>query len=157
MSRLIKFIWIITTLLFLGILLWVYAYLPENVNIGTDAEGAGNGFIGRESFFYTALVIFAFFNGVLFTLKKWIEMKAGERIYTSHDEPGSLQHDLADWLLGFAASINFFLILGMIYLSVFNNPEGIDFRFYGPIVYAGPIVIGILLLFLPFIFLKKRS
>lgn len=154
MSRLIKFTWFLTTLLFLGILLWSYAYLPANVGVGADAGGYPNEFLEKEAFFYLALCVFIFFNVILFSSKKLIDNSISKRGYSPQR---SLQHDLSDWLLAFAASINIFLVLGLVYLDVFNNSDGVNLNIYGPVVFAGPVLVGILLVVLGVILLKKRA
>lgn len=157
MNRLIKFTWFLTTLLFLGVLLWEYAYLPQNVGILADPEGAPVEFISRENLFYVVLAIFSFSNAVIFALRKLIlvSMQPNEK----REVPGKagLKYDLSDWLLAFAASLNIFLIFGIIYLGFYNNSSGINLSAYGPLVYGGPIIMGILFLVLIYILLKKRD
>lgn len=157
MNRLIKFTWFLTTLLFLGVLLWEYAYLPQNVGIQADAEGAPIEFISREIFFYVVLAIFSFSNAVIFALRKLILVSLQRN--GNREVPGKagLKNDLSDWLLGFAASLNMFLIFGIVFLGFYNNSSGIYLPAYGPLVYGGPIIMGILIVVLIYILLKKRD
>lgn len=157
MRRLIKFTWILTTLSFLGVLLWEYSYLPLNVGVLAGSKGEITTFISREKFFYIVLAIFAFSNGVLYSLRRLIILNitaSGKSLPAAKE---SLQNDLADWMLGFAASLNVFFIFALIYLGFFNNSSGVNLAHYGPFVYGGPVLIGILLGILIYLLLKKRT
>lgn len=157
MQRLIKFTWFITALLFLGVLLWEYSYLPLNVGVLPGEDGETSGFISRENFFYIALAIFSFTNALLFGLRKLILRNMEQTGKRESAGRAGLKQDLSDWMLGFAASLNLFFMLGLIYLGVYNNSDGINLGHYGPVVYGGPVLVIILLGILMYILLKKRS
>ncbi len=158
MSRLVKFGWYFSIFLFLGVLLWVYAYLPNNVGIHADSRGAADEFLSKESLFYMLLGLFLLINVAFYALYKLIHLQYLKTL-NPHDleSKRSKKQDLADWLLGFAGVLNIFLILTMAYLGIFNNQEGVTISHYAPVVYAGPVLIGIMLLLLIFIFVKKRA
>lgn len=157
MQRLIKFTWFITTLLFLGVLLWEYSYLPITVGVLPGEDGQTAVFISRENFFYIALAVFSFTNALLFGLRKLILQNMEQKRIKESAGRTALKQDLSDWMLGFAASLNLFFMLGLIYLGVYNNSDGINLAHYGPVVYGGPVLVVILLGILFYILLKKRS
>lgn len=157
MNRLVKFGWFLTGLLFLVVLLWVYAYMPKMVSIETGTGGVSSYLISRENIFYLSLAIFAFVNAILFSFRKLIVLNQNGR--GSVETPGKsrVKEDLAVWALGFAAALNIFFVFGILYMGFFSNPEGRNFAHYAPVVYAGPVLIGILLIILVYILLKKRD
>lgn len=158
MRRMIKFIWLVTIFLFLVVLLWVYAYLPSQVGVMADPGGEADTFISKNMFFYLSIGIFLLVNGVLFSLHKML-MPASLHAYRRDpvlSPKESLRADLASWMFGFAAVLNIFFILGTYFLSVFNNPEGLELSYYGLLVFAGPVLIVGMLLVLVYLFFKKR-
>lgn len=158
MGRLIKFSWVISSLMFLMVLLWVYAYMPDTVGIDNNITGPESERMSRETFFYLSLAIFAFANAALFALRKSLLLNTRSRqVAVSPSRKEGLFLDLGNWSLSFAAGLNFFFILSILYLGFFNNPEGRDFAHYAPVVYGGPVIIGILFIALIYILLKKRS
>jgi hypothetical protein len=157
MSRIIKFIWFLSVVVFLAMLLWVYAYLPNRVGIMADHEGIADTFVSKGNFFYLALGIFLLVNGALFVMRRLLA--PGD--FSTPKAPAlaarvGMRADLADWMLGFATALNLFFILTMSYLSVFNNPDGGNINFYGVLVITGPLLIALMLLVLVYLFLKKR-
>ena len=157
-SRLVKFGWFISIFVFFLALLYVYAYLPSSVSIYADARGMADMHIDREYFFYLLLGFFGLANIAFYSLSKLIHLQYLPNVNLNDQlRKRTLKEDLADWLLGLAAALNIFLVLGMIFLGVFNNSEGITFSHYGLVVYAGPVLIGLMLLLLIFIFFKKRD
>lgn len=158
MSRLVKATWYFSIFLFLVVLLWVYAYLPKEVGVLADEQGEAALFIGRENFFYLLLALSIFTNVVLYAFHKLLLSHHERRFDTKKPLPARIarREDIASWALGFASALNVFYVFGMIFLSVFNNPEGINLANYGPVVFAGPVLIGFLLLILIYIFFKKR-
>jgi hypothetical protein len=157
MRRIIKFIWLLSVVVFLAMLLWVYAYLPNRVGVMADYEGIADTFVSKGNFFYLALGLFLLVNGALFVMRRLLV--PGD--FSTPKTPASvaragLRADLADWMLGFAAALNFFFILAMSYLSVFNNPESGNVNFYGVLVGAGPVLVALMLLVLVYLFFKKR-
>lgn len=158
MSRMIKFIWLVSIFLFLVILLWVYAYLPAQVGVMANPGGAADTFISKNIFFYLSIGMFLLVNGVLFVMHKML-MPASLHAYRRNpvlSPKEALRADLASWMFGFAAALNIFFILGIYFLSVFNNPEGLELAYYGVLVFAGPVLIIGMLLVLVYLFFKKR-
>ena len=157
MIRFIKLGWYVSIALFLMVLLWVYSYLPANVGIHADSSGAADQFIQKTSLFYMLLGLFLLTNVVIYVLYKLITVQYLRPGSMEQLPARALKQDLAYWLLGFSATLNLFYIFGMVYLSVFNNPEGIKLGYYAPVVFAGPVLIGTMLVVLIYIFLKKRK
>ena len=156
MIRFIKFGWYLSIAIFMIVLLWVYAYLPANVGYHANSYGLPDQFIPRENFFYFLLGLFIFTNVVIYLLYKLIQLQYLRTPATENIAGRAVKEDVAAWLLGFSATLNIFYILSMVYLSLFNNQEGIKLAYYGPVVFAGPLLIGIMLVVLLYIFFKKR-
>lgn len=154
MSRMIKFLWLLSVLLFTVTLFWVYAYLPVRIGVMAGSEGITDTFVTKGVFFYGSLLFFLLVNGLLFIMRR---MLASEKQPLTGTYPAGLRSDLADWMLGFAACVNLFFILAMFYLTAFNSPEGMNQGFYGPLVYTGPVLIVLSLFVLVYLFFKKRN
>lgn len=159
MSRLVKFLWFFSMLIFLIALLYVYAYMPGMVGIHAGPQGDADQFINRSTFFYVSIGIFLIANIAFYVLKKLLEEMWLRSSSSALVSPARMKRraDVADWLLGFAAALNFFFVLILIYLAMFNNSEDMSQGIYAPLVYGGPIMMGILFIILIFIFTKKRA
>lgn len=159
MSRLVKYFWFLSMFIFLVALLYVYAYLPGMVGIQADPQGYVNEFVSRSTFFYVSVGIFLVANISLYVLKRMLETiwERGSSAGGTISARQSMRKDVADWLLGFAAAINIFFVLILVYLAIFNNSEDMNQGMYAPLVYGGPVLMAILFLILIYIFAKKRS
>ncbi len=151
-SRIVKFIWLVSVVVFLAMLLWIYAYLPNRVGVMADYEGVADTFLSKGNFFYLAIGLFLLVNGSLFIMRRLLAPDT----YAPRNAKTGLRADLADWMLGFAASLNVFFILSMTYLSIFNNQDGGDSSLFGSLVMVGPVLIALMLLVLVYLFFKKR-
>lgn len=159
MSRLVKFFWFLSIIIFLITLLFVYAYLPARVGINTGPGGLPDEFIDRSTFFYGSIGLFLLANVPIYILRKLLEKTWMEDRREELMSPARMKfrQNIIDWLLAFATALNVFFVLGMIYLGVFNSAEDLDIGLYAPLVYAGPLLIGILFLVLIYIFVKKKT
>lgn len=150
-KRLVNAFWGITILLFLGILMYAYANMPDKVGINEGPGGLPDAFIERDTFFYLSLLIFLLTNGIFFGLRNMLAGKrrsiAAERLY--------IAERLQAWLIAFAASLNLLFVFFIIYLGVFNNPDYLRLDDYVILVYLGPIIVLTALAFLPFVFFRK--
>lgn len=158
MNRLVKFFWYISIIVFLITLLFVYAYLPGRVGVHADPAGIPDYYIDKATFFYTSIALFLLANIPLFILRRLLQKHWAESHVATQKSVGrlSLQKDLSNWLLSLATALNIFFIIGVVYLGIFNNAEGLDMWKFAPVVYAGPLLIGILFIVLLYIFFKKR-
>lgn len=150
-KRLANAFWGITILLFLGILLYAYANMPDRVGVNEGPGGLPDTFIGRDTFFYLSLLIFLLTNGIFFGLRN---MLAGKRRSIAPNRL-HIAERLKAWLIAFAGSLNLLYVFFIIYLGVFNNPEYLRLDDYVILVYLGPLIVLAALAFLPFVFFAK--
>jgi hypothetical protein len=118
--KIFKALWFLSMLAVLANLLYVYASLPETVLI-QDA-GASSISVGKEGFFYTFTLIIAFINGMVYLIsgvyKKDLDFRA--------------------WFHGLITTLNFFFIVSLSFIALFNSGERyaygeIDFIIFGSI------------------------
>lgn len=157
MSRLIKYLWFLTVLALLASLLWIYASLPNEVGVLANEFGEADEFLEKNQFFYVFFGFFALINIILFGLHNMIINHTDRFSHQINPSRRSLQLSLSQWMLAFASSLNIFFILALIYLAAFNSAEVSNLQAFQVLVYVGPVLVGLVLLSLVFIFLKKRA
>lgn len=146
-NRLSNFFWIISCLLFLVALSYIYAFLPPTVSVFTDKEGIPEFFLSSSQFFFIAMSIFIFTNLLLYVLK---ELIINERANVLNFFKNGLIVPFASWLISFAMVLNIFFIASMAFISIYNNATNLNIKDYTLLVYIGPVLIGAWLLGLLF-------
>lgn len=118
-NRIIKFLWVLSLLFFLGILLYGYYLLPDVVCIRFDANGSPLDYIERKKVFYGFASVFATFNILLISLEKFmlllpnrIKPVPNKSYWLSSDETKlGLNYVLSDWFYTFSVAINLCILL----------------------------------------------
>jgi len=123
--KLFKAIWFLSMLAVLANLLYVYASLPEQVSL--IEEGVETYAIGREQLFYSAMVIIAMANVIVYLFSKSI----------APDE------NFRTWLHGLVITLNIFFIIGLSFISLYNSAEKFDFSRIGFIIYSSVVLVVI--------------
>lgn len=121
--KLFRAVWFLSVLVVLANLLFVYASLPEVVVIQSGDEVS----IGREWFFYVALVIIVGVNTLVY-LFRWLF-------------PG--RDDVRTWFHGLVITVNVFFIVALQALAVYNSNEVFDHSLAG-IYLTGSLVLILL-------------
>src|SRR5690349_17446838 len=103
--KLFKAVWFFSLLAVLGSFLYVYASLPENVVL---AESENTVSIAREVLFYAVLALLTFVNVIVFVFS---------RLYAKGDR------DFLSWFYGLIITLNFFFIIALSYISLYNSSE----------------------------------
>lgn len=128
MIKTVKFLRVLSVILFLGTLALVYAYLPIQVQL---TEEKNQLVIHRENFFYFAVVFFLVINllAVLMTnlLSPWVMLKGGEQAVA--------------WLAGLGFVINIYLSMLMGFIGVLNNQAHVSTSGFAYLNYIGPVLI----------------
>lgn len=107
--RIFQAVWFLSLLVVTGILLFQYASLPESVVVmeeGTDIFS-----IGRESFFYTVIGFISVVNVLVFIISK---------MYANDNA-------LRSWFFGLIIAINFFLVISISFIALYNGGEKYDY------------------------------
>lgn len=121
--KLFKAIWFLSMLAVFANLLYVYASLPEQVSL--MEEGVETYAIGREQLFYSAMVVIALANVMVYLFSKSIVPDENFRT----------------WLHGLVITLNIFFIIGLGFISLYNSVEKFDFSRIGFIIYSSVILV----------------
>lgn len=116
--KVFKGVWFLSMLAVLANLLYIYASLPEQVSL--MEEGLEVISVGREFLFYTALVVIAVANVMVYLFSKSL----------TPDE------DFRAWIHGLIITLNIFFIISMSFIGLYNSAERFDFSRIGFIIYG---------------------
>jgi hypothetical protein len=117
--KIFKAVWFVSMLAALANLLYVYAGLPAEVVIFEDQ--ADLYYAGRDSLFYSAMVVLAMLNALVYLFSKSVTPR----------------EDFRSWLHGLVITFNIFLIISMSFIGLYNSSEKFDFTRIGWIIYSG--------------------
>lgn len=118
--KIFKVIWFFSLLVTAGVLLYVYASLPEIVALG-DSD------IPREIYFYIMLSFLALFNLFVFVLRKIYSIEAPWNIVA--------------WFYGLVILLNLFFLVTLSFTSLINSGEKFDYVRIGPIIYGSLLLL----------------
>ncbi|HBH24229.1 MAG TPA: hypothetical protein DDY13_12495 [Cytophagales bacterium] len=144
LERVIRFVRNVSVILFLGVLLLVYAYLHENPTFYLD-ENQQIG-ISLNSFFYGSLIIFAFANLFLNIMLSFSDKIAPGMRSGLFFRSAEMKANFRIWLYGFNAATNFFLLSIVGYLGLLNSSDQYGLSGYRWVVYMGPVFVVIILI-----------
>ena len=151
MSPLVKFIYYLSVVFFLGILFYSYYQFPEFVAVGYSHNTGMKEYIGREALFYYGAGAFFLFNVLLSILKFLLPSTPFRFLFfpnrdfwlSSIELREALQRVITVWLDSFGALFN--LLTGFVLLSLFFvNVVGFrDFSFFLPFIYFGIALVSL--------------
>ncbi|NBP69366.1 MAG: hypothetical protein EBU52_11535 [Cytophagia bacterium] len=121
--KIFRSVWFLSVLAVLFVLLYQYASWPLEVVIG---QGEVNFIsLSKDNFFYAAMALLAFVNVTVYMVRNFAKKS----------------EEFQAWFYGFIAVINFFLVIALSFISLFNSNE--DFRFgqIGFIIYGSLILV----------------
>ncbi len=137
MGRVIKGFWFVTLMLVFGILMYVFASLPETVYYSATSS------LDRDTFFYIALAIIVFANFPLYTISR--KFKNEE----------ALSQALYGWIYTLATILNGFLFIVLQYINLFNSSEKVNYTYYLYFLYICLAFLIACIIALPVIFVKN--
>jgi hypothetical protein len=117
--KIFRVVWFFSLMAATGVLLYVYASLPEVVLVGEAGEGFT---IPRESYFYAMLSLMTVFNFLVFVLRRLF----------SAEEPWNI----VAWFYGLVILLNMFFIITLSFASLINSGERFDYPRIGVIIYG---------------------
>lgn len=126
-QRIFKIIWFVSVMAVLGVLLYIYASLPETILLGDQPDGLQ---FSRSVFFYSAVGILAILNSSTLFISRLYPAQAAA---------------FKAWYFGMVAVINLFFIVSMAFISVSNGSEKFDYESIGTIIYG---VVALVLIWL---------
>lgn len=136
MGKIIKGFWLVTLLLVFGILMYVFASLPETVYYSDTNSMA------HDTFFYVALGVIAFGNFPLYGLS--LKFKKEHALFQA----------IYGWIFTLATVLNAFFFIALQYISLFNSGEQINYSYYGYFLYICLALLVGCVISLPILFLK---
>jgi hypothetical protein len=123
MSKAVKVLNLFSTLLFAGILLLVYSFLPISVDLNLDFISN----IHKQQFFYYVFLIFILLNFLLRVILRFGAKGVDETLY--------------GWLYLLIFIVNFYMTLLVGFVGVLNNTNHINPSSYAYLNYMGPLAV----------------
>ncbi|QSE96657.1 hypothetical protein [Fulvivirga lutea] len=142
MNRLIKALWFTTLVSASAFLLFVYAGFREDQLIFVNNELEG---LDRETFFFLALTIITVSNFTFYILS-WRLRKQDNR----------MAEFIKGWLMGLASALNFFLIVVLSFLQIFNGGENFNYQSIGYLIFVSLGAVIICAMTLPIFLVKEK-
>ncbi|MEQ1588209.1 MAG: hypothetical protein ABL895_20165 [Cyclobacteriaceae bacterium] len=119
--KIFKGVWFFSLLGLLITFFYVYAGLPETVNLWEEEVS-----ISRNGLFYLSIVLIALVNVMVFLARNLI---------------GKQNEGFTSWFYGLIISINVFFIASLGLLNVFNGGDRYDYSRMAPVIYGSLILI----------------
>lgn len=141
----IKAAWMLSLLSGLGVLLYAYAGLPQQVTYALDESGEATAFIGKEAFFYISLAFLVLTNFSLYTVSKSLHYRR-EAINTL----------MTNWQLSLAMVLNFFFIIAWNFLMIVNSAAKFNYDNFGYLIYLSLGLIAAWVVALPVLLMKNQ-
>ncbi len=142
MNRLIKAFWFVTLLATAGLLLFVYAGLYENQQVLLNELAPG---LDREVFFYIGLAVIMLVNFTLY-IGQWKIRK----------QDHTLAEFLKGWYMSLGSALNFFLIVVLFFVQVYNGSEKFDYSNFGYLIFISLGIIILCAISLPIFIIKQK-
>lgn len=147
MIPIIKAVRVISSLMFMGVLLYVYAYLPDPVKLPIDLGGIREIFVNKGNLFYAMIGLFTIVSLTSFAVVRLIRTLPAKEM--------NFKKNLTNWSLSFLVVINIFLILSLTIIGIINSTEQVSIGSYATLAYIGPVLL-IIWLFLLVLVITKR-
>lgn len=140
MIKVTKLLYTLSIFVFLAILLYVYAFLPDQIGIFFERDGSASLTIQRADFFYAALGLFVLTNGAILLYRK---MNRGHlNLGKTSFEDMSTAEQVYHWLMGLSFVINVIYIFSIMFVGMYHNSEHFDITNYVALIYIGPILLA---------------
>lgn len=110
--KVIKAVWFISLLVATAVLLYVYAGLPETVELGARIRA------GRSVFFYLVLAVFGALNALAFVTRKLFQQ----------------QPPVQTWYFGMLTFFHLFAIVALSYINLASGLEKYDYDRMGLLI-----------------------
>jgi hypothetical protein len=114
-AKIFKGVWFLSLLATVAILLYVYASLPENIELGEHLT------VSRNAVFYSALALLAAFDSSVFVVA---------RLYSGRAEFYMV------WYYGLIIFLHLLIIVSLQFLNLYNSQEKFNYPSIGFIIYG---------------------
>lgn len=154
MVKAIKFCYLASVPLFLAVLLYYYAFLPEEIALFYDEAGAASFSLEKSNFFYATLALFIVTNGAITIYRQLAQSYVNQDLIDFADM--NLQESLYHWVQGLSLMFNLLYVFSIVYLGLFYSKEGLNISSYSTLVYLGPIFIVGWIFWLLYLLISKK-
>jgi hypothetical protein len=121
--KIFRVVWFFSILAVLGFFMYTYAALPDPLVV---VDGEEQITIGKETWFYSILVLVAVFNMFVYVFRS-LNRQRPDR------EEGEA---FVSWFYGLVICLNLFVIVAVSYVSLFNGGERFEYQRIGFIIYG---------------------
>lgn len=132
--------WFLSLLGVLANLMYVYAGLPEQVNVAEEG-GATTYVLDKETLFYCALAFIAVLNLLVYLFSKSIAPSEGFRA----------------WIHGLVITLNIFFVVAFSFIGLYNSSENFDYTRIAPIIYGSVALVVLWSVSWPIYFIGRRA
>ena len=132
--------WFLSLLGVLANLMYVYAGLPEQVNVAEEG-GATTYVLEKETLFYCALAFIAVLNLLVYLFSKSITPSEGFRA----------------WIHGLVITLNIFFVVAFSFIGLYNSSENFDYTRIAPIIYGSVALVVLWSVSWPIYFIGRRA
>ncbi|MFY0652313.1 MAG: hypothetical protein JXQ96_09785 [Cyclobacteriaceae bacterium] len=146
MHRILKLVARITSFIFLGMILYIYAFLPAKVDLSFDQSNTL--MFDREQFFYGVILAYALYTVIISFLKKTLTSASRGQ------EEGKIEN-LKIWTDGLSVMLNLFFTFSVIFIGMQHNDEHFNITYFTFLIYLGPILLLGWIFYLLYILLAK--
>ena len=122
--KIFKVIWFFSLFALLGVFMYVYASLPDPINL---SEGVKVVSLSKETLFYIALALLALTNASVFAVTRILPQT---------------EQDFKAWFYGLVVCANLFFVVGLCFISLYNSTEKFDYERIGFIIYGSLILLA---------------
>lgn len=123
--KIIKGVWFLSLMAFLGAFMYIYASLPVNVTL---LEGDSAIELSRDTIFYGFLVITGITNMLVFIVS---------RLFPAD------QSQFKTWFYGLVISLNLFFIVALAFINLYNSTEKFDYSNIGYVIYGSICLVAV--------------
>ncbi len=148
MVKIISVFFNMSIVLFLVVLMVVYAFLPESSGILFDREGGNIQEISRNTIFYTTLIGFIIVQLLFYLFNTTVLNK---KFSTSKKRYISI------WFKGMFLAINVYFISMLIFLGLANNAVDYTFSSIEYVSFLGPGILVIWVLVFPVLYNRSKG
>ncbi|MDN3688430.1 DNA topoisomerase IV [Cyclobacterium jeungdonense] len=139
-TRFAKVFYFLSIGLFLFLLLYAYAGLPEFATYASSESGMPKKQVSKEVFFYSAIALFLVYNVLLIVPAKLMEMKLNASLNRLFPVGDVYRDKMLAWMYSFIAVLNLATAVLVFYIYSISNQNGIGSSEYNFFFYLAPVL-----------------
>ena len=148
---------VFSLLFFIGVLLYIYFFLPNQVAVHFNEWGHADNYLSKSQFFYGAGLFAIIFNVAISLLGRFVTALPPKLLPVPNREMWSstpetrnaFSYILRNWLNGFVVIVNVLLVGTVLVLLQVNNETNADIEDYAWVFVMGIIGVLVWIAYLP--------